>query len=107
MLFELGLGASDSLGEVFVRRLEVDDGVVVMGEARRFHAAWDGLPAVEEEDGHVVDASSSLRQFGQYQGAGVFTGFGLRFRHLAQRNRFSLKAVFGRTFLPVLGMFLA
>ena len=26
-----------------------------------------------------------LRQLGQYQGAGVLTGFGLRFRHLAQR----------------------
>ncbi len=29
-------------------------------------------------------ASISLRQAGQYQGAGVFTGLGLRLRHLAQ-----------------------
>src|SRR5439155_21002121 len=29
-------------------------------------------------------ASCWLRQFGQYQGACVLTGFGLRFRHLAQ-----------------------
>ena len=33
---------------------------------------------------HEAEASFSLRQFGQYQGAGVFTGFGLRLRHLAQ-----------------------
>jgi hypothetical protein len=28
---------------------------------------------------------SWFRQLGQYQGAGVFTGFGLLLRHLAQR----------------------
>ena len=44
-------------------------------------------------------------QFGQYQGAGVFTGLGLRLRHLAQRKRLPFTAVFGRAFFPVLGKF--
>jgi hypothetical protein len=48
-----------------------------------------------------------LKQFGQYQGAGVFTDFGLRLRHLAQRKRLPFTAVFGRTFFPVLGKFFA
>jgi hypothetical protein len=48
-----------------------------------------------------------LRQFGQYQGAGAFTGFGLLLRHLAQRKRLPFTAVFGRTFFPVLGKFFA
>jgi hypothetical protein len=43
----------------------------------------------------------------QYQGAGVFTGFGLRLRHLAQRKRLPFTAVFGRAFFPLLKMFLA
>ena len=43
---------------------------------------------------------------GQYHGAGVFTGFGLRFRHLAQRYRLPFTAVLGRCRLPVFGMFL-
>jgi len=46
-----------------------------------------------------------LRQAGQYQGAAVFTGLGLRLRHLAQWKRLPFTAVFGRDFLPVLGMF--
>jgi hypothetical protein len=46
----------------------------------------------------------ALRHFGQYQGAGVFTGFGLRLRHFAQRYRLPLTAVFGRVFLPVFGI---
>lgn len=52
-----------------------------------------------------AEASLSLRQFGQYQGAGVLTGFGLRLRHLAQRKRLPFTAVFGRFFFPVLGQF--
>lgn len=52
-----------------------------------------------------VEASISLRQAGQYQGAGIFTGLGLRLRHLAQRNRLPFTAVLGRAFFPVLGMF--
>src|SRR5438067_3305759 len=48
-----------------------------------------------------------LRQLGQYQGAGVLTGFRLLLRHLAHRKRLPLTAVFGRTFFPVLSMFLA
>jgi hypothetical protein len=52
-----------------------------------------------------VVASFSSRQFGQYQGAGVLTGFGLRLRHPAQRKRLPFAAVLGRTFFPVLGKF--
>ena len=85
----------------------VVDFVAMLGQERRIHAAGNRLPAVEEEDFHGVMASFSLRQFGQYQGAGVFTGFGLRLRHLAQRKRLPFTAVFGRTFFPVLGKFFA
>src|SRR5713101_5952520 len=49
-------------------------------------------------------ASSCFRQLGQYQEAGILTGFGLLLRHLAQRKRLPLTAVFGRTFFPVLRM---
>jgi hypothetical protein len=35
------------------------------------------------------------------------TGFGLRFRHKAQRKRLPFTAVFGRVCFPVLRMFLA
>ncbi len=54
----------------------------------------------------AVLSSISFKQAGQYHGAGVLTGVGLRLRHLAQRNRLPFTAVFGRNFLPVFGMFL-
>jgi hypothetical protein len=47
----------------------------------------NGYTDSETTDGFV--------QFGQYQGAGVLTGFGLRLRHLAQRKRLPLIAVSG------------
>jgi hypothetical protein len=50
-------------------------------------------------------AAISFWHLGQYQGAGVLTGFGLLLRHLAQRKRLPLIAVFGRTFFPVLKTF--
>jgi hypothetical protein len=59
---------------------------------------------VQEVDFQRFTDSSSLRHFGQYQGAGVLIGFGLRLR-LAQRKRLPLTVVFGRTFFPVLGKF--
>jgi len=43
-----------------------------------------------------------LAQAGQYHGAGVFTGLGLRLRQTVQRKRFPLTAVLGRFCLPVL-----
>ncbi len=46
------------------------------------------------------------RHLGQYHGAGVFTGRGLRFRHFAQRYRLPLTAVFGLSLLPVRGILL-
>ena len=85
----------------------IDDRVAVVFQVGRLHAAWNRLPAVEEEDGHGVSEFFSLRQFWQYQGAGNFTGFGLRLRHLPQRNRLPFTAVFGRAFFPLLKMFFA
>jgi len=63
---------------------------------------------VEVEDFHGHEAFFSAiaaRQRGQYQGAGVFTGLGLRFLHLAQRYRLPFTAVLGLSRLPVRGMF--
>ena len=81
--------------------------MVVLGEVRRFDAARNRLPAVKEENSHGAVASLSFKQFGQYHGAGVLTGFGLRFRHLAQWKRLPFTAVFGRACFPVLKMFFA
>ena len=52
-----------------------------------------------------VDASISfsLRHAGQYHGASVFTGRGLRLRHLAQWNRLPFTAVFWPGLLSGLG----
>jgi hypothetical protein len=61
-------------------------------------------------DGLLMALGVSLsfwRQFGQYQGAGVLTGFGLILRHLAHRKRWPFTAIFGRAFFPVLRMFLS
>jgi hypothetical protein len=55
----------------------------------------------------VLSVDPKSKQFGQYQGAGVFTGFGLRLWHLAHRKRLPFTAVFGRTFFPVLRIFLS
>ena len=95
----------DRLGEVLVGQLRVDDLVAVVLQVRRLHAAGDRLPAVEEENLHDVGGSLGLRQFGQYHGAGVKTGLGLRFRHLAQRSRLPPAAVLGRTRFPVVSRF--
>jgi len=51
---------------------------------------------------YFPSVGSWFRQLGQYQGAGVLMGSGLFLRHLAQRKRLALKAVFGRDFFPVL-----
>ena len=85
VLVELGLGDADGLGEVVVGQRRVDDLVAVVLQVGRLHAARDRVPAVEEEDLHDAGGSLGLRQFGQYHGAGVKTGLGLRLRHLAQR----------------------
>ena len=53
---------------------------------------------------HANAASFSAKHHGQYHGAGVFTGLGLRFRHLAQRYLLPFTAVLGRYRLPVFGM---
>src|SRR5207302_8357388 len=58
-------------------------------------------------DPEFFRVASCFKQSGQYQGAGVLTGFGLLLRHRAHRKRLPLTAVFGRTFFPVLSIFLA
>src|SRR6266446_2670734 len=65
------------------------------------HEGHEGSP------GTWVGVSCSFRQRGQYQGAGVLTGFGLLLRQRAQRKRLPLTAVFGRTFFPLLKMLFA
>lgn len=52
MLVELGLGDADGLFHVVVGQRRIDDGVAVIFEVGRFDAAWDGVEAVQEEDGH-------------------------------------------------------
>ncbi|MFM8577240.1 MAG: hypothetical protein ACKOCN_00310, partial [Planctomycetaceae bacterium] len=47
----------------------------------------------------------AVRHLRQYHGAECFTGFGLRFRHFAQRYRLPFTLVLGRSRLPVRGMF--
>ena len=94
---ELGLGDSDGLGEILVRQLRIDDLVAVVFQEGRLDAAWNRLPAVEEEDFHDAGGSIALRLFEQYHGAGVNTGLGLRFLHLAQRKRLPRGADFGPT----------
>src|SRR5438270_1703291 len=64
------------------------------------------VSTVEELDRQGVRASRSARHFGQYQGAGVLTGFGLRLRQVAQRYRLPFTAVFGRSRLPESGTLL-
>jgi hypothetical protein len=46
-------------GEVVMGERGVYDGVAVLGQERRLHAAWDGLPAVEEENFHADPRSAS------------------------------------------------
>lgn len=50
MIVELGLGDADDF--VPIGELRVDYRVAVPFQVGRFDAAWDGLPAVEEEDRH-------------------------------------------------------
>ena len=59
---------------------------------------------MEIQELHWNTASLSARHRGQYRGAGFLTGFGLRFRHVAQRYLLPLTAVFGRSLLPVRGV---
>jgi hypothetical protein len=54
VLVELGLDDPDRLGEVLVRQFRVDDLVAVLRQVGGLHAAWNGLPAVEEEDSHGI-----------------------------------------------------
>ena len=54
VLVELSLGDADSLGEVLVGQLRVEDFVAVVRQEGGLHAVWDGLPAEKEEDSHGV-----------------------------------------------------
>ena len=48
-MIELLLGDLDGLGEILVGQLQIHDGVAVLRQVRRFDAAWDRMPAVQEE----------------------------------------------------------
>ena len=52
------------------------------------------------------DEQNATRPHETYHGAGIFTGLGLRLRHLAQRYLLPFAAVLGLSLLPVRGMFL-
>ena len=56
MVIELGLGDPHGLIEILIWQLRVDDFVAVGFEVCRLDAAWDRLPAVKKEDGHVPSA---------------------------------------------------
>ena len=45
----------------------------------------------------IIAGSFSFRQVGQYQGAGILTGFGLRLRHLAKSNAYPLRRFWAAT----------
>ena len=50
------LSSADGSVEVIVVESRIDDCVAVLLHARRFDAAWNGVPAVEEEDFHGFTA---------------------------------------------------
>jgi hypothetical protein len=52
VLLELLLGDLDGFVEIIVGQLRVDDRMAMLRQEGRFHAAWDRLPTVKEEDGH-------------------------------------------------------
>src|SRR5262249_13357298 len=58
----------DGLLEILVRQLRVEDFVAVLGQVGRLDAAWDRLPAVEEEDSHggILPAVGGERCAGLY-----------------------------------------
>ena len=54
---------------------------------------------------YQLGSSLALTHLGQNQGAGVFTGLGLRRRHFAHKKRLPFTAVFGRNCFPLRGKF--
>jgi hypothetical protein len=61
MLVELGWAILTRLAEILIPQLRVDDPVAVMGEERRFDAARNRLPAVENQDFHLRSWASVAR----------------------------------------------
>ena len=85
----------------------LDDLMAVAPQVGRLHAPDNRVPAVEVENLPSNAASLSAiaaRHRGQYHGAGVLTGLGLRFRHFAQRYLLPFTAVLGLSLFPVRGM---
>jgi hypothetical protein len=82
-------------------------GVELSGDVgRQSQRSWPDTGGRKPHSAAPHDAASiSFWHAGQYQGAGVFTGFGLRLRHLLHKYRLPLTAVLPRAFLPVLGKF--
>src|SRR5262249_23286282 len=69
---ELFLSDTDCLGEVLARQLRVEDLVAVLRQVGGLHAAWDGLPVVEEEDSHGGIVALAARLDGLWRrGGGV------------------------------------
>src|SRR5664279_4056278 len=54
VLVEGGLGNPHRLVEVVIRQGWVENGVAVLVEIGRLHAAWCRIPAVKEKDEHGV-----------------------------------------------------
>ena len=68
MLVELFLSNPDGLGEVVIRQFRIDDLLAMPGQERRFDAARNRMPAVEEEDFHggiVLPGRSAGGKVGQ------------------------------------------
>ena len=60
VLVERCLSGAKSNVEIVVIQGWVDDFVSVLGEVSRFDAAWNGLPAVEEEDFHYFRSRTQI-----------------------------------------------
>jgi hypothetical protein len=60
VLGELDLGDLGGLPEVVVGQFRVDDLVAVLGQEGRLDAAWDRVPAVQEEDFMIARSSPRL-----------------------------------------------
>ena len=78
MPVELGLGDADGGIEIVVGQGRIQDLVAVVFEIGRFHAAWCRLPAVEEEDEHVIkQAGKGPKNIGRILPEPVSSSWGL------------------------------
>jgi hypothetical protein len=66
MLIDLGLGNSDGLVEIIVRKSGVDDLVASVFQLVRLHAANDAVPAVQKKDFRHISLLNSPLLIGNY-----------------------------------------